>query len=1762
MTAVGMWIPLDEYLSGWPENLFPKPDLSALAVVGHETRIVGGVSTSVLYLELDADLTLALPGVDVITAELLAAGFTVEVDWTGPFRVRVLDLGADLVIATPFLVPVADESGTWVPQRDADGNPLPVRIGFTAGVVELDDTGGLTFSSDVSLSLPPVQLGDTGFVVEVTGARPSFTGEVPPPDTAVLGFRGLLFDHAALYLPDGLDLANIAPDSIEVVDGAIGTGGFSGAFTGTWTTTWTDGVPTGDGAGSLLGFGFGLASLELQIQQDAVTAAALSGTLAVPFFDQVLTVAVGIDAAGTFTATVTGTPDSPPPPAAGGAPAAPATPAIATLEIPGVARIRVDGLGLVRDDDGTGLLLSGELDLLAGAPAISWPTISVADLRIDSDGRVQIPGGWLDFSQPLAVNLFGFGLEITRIGFGTDDDGRRWVGLDGAIRLTELLAAGASVRGLRVSWYPDDPGWAPEITLDGVGVDFSVPGAVTFGGEVALTTDPSTGAKLFTGELKLALDPLDVGIDAGITVGRLEPDVFAFVHIGVGIPIPLGATGTALYGMEGLLALNMAPLVADGPWPRDADEPLVRRGDWYGWYKKVPPAFSITDPAKWAPSPGAWAIGAGVSIGTLPDAGFTVNTNALLVAILPGPVLLLQGTADLLTAPPALGGAQQEGTLSLLAALDGRAATLKLGIDAAWSLPRVIDIAATTEAFFDFDRPEAWHLWIGRDEPSSARIRADVLALFHAETWLMLSAAGIDTGLSVSWGDRWRFGPVQVELAGWFSAAAALTRRPAQLTGDLHLGGTAGISVGPFGLGLAVRARLDGRSPSPYRVSGLVAVSVELPPPLKDLDVELGLTWEQQAVPTVDDPWDSAVVTHPLCTESWSPVVDAADTGEPAADAPLVPLDAGVLVTFAQPMGELTPMSDNPPAPAPVTAIGDYVADYTITTMSLSRRRRGEPDTGWQDVTASAFGTWTPDAGDAGSRLQLMSRSPFAFTRFSSRRWVDGFLAADPDWPCRPQPPLEPVCLTWADRAIRTVMPAMWEQDGAVLSTDARLVVFDGPGPSRVLRLGPADDDDGQGTAGRLWVALPEPASVVTALVYAPEGNPILLSGWTGYDIVDEDLQVAGIGVLTVSGDALDAVTLDWPREESELAALCWTPAATDAARAAWADRDSRLTTAATRWSDVQPIFEPDCHYLLEIATRARLTAEDGTVVQDVAGTHTVQFQTGGPPAIQPDRLTPPPPPATDFPYGGPLADLAPYLLHTVPDRGAAPVFRSYDLGCTFVASYVPQFYGGDLRVRVFGDDGRPVTDGAGTEIVLDCASEQASTTTVTVPDAAWLARLDACAGLPQPIRGDEILRADLPADATLPPRQVLTARLEGTRPLFTDPFTDLAAFDQQSLRSGTAVTTCGAAGGIATIARPRGNPDTVVALAGDPSTAGSTVACTATPGGDGVFGLVAGHESPNHWVALELTVGGGRKLISVTPAGPFGVERVLWQDNGTVHSGVGYVLSLTRADGSITARIDDFEVTVSGAAGQGRFGLLSGIPAPDGCAFADLLVCSAPAVIAYSWRFTTSAYPGLPELLATFGGRPWPAAATVDTGRLAAEADAGATRLAAATAEVTAARAELAAAGVVDLPALITDTLDAVHRGQAVSGEVYENLSTALGLGYRPSPPLVEILTAVAGADTVALVLDLPEPLPPERMSWSLTPIGPHPARPVDDALLAWSADGAHAVLVRQGGRPLPSGEWSLTLELTLDLGAERAAWTRRHSTAAETATLRFTLT
>jgi hypothetical protein len=1841
----------------------------------------------------------------------------------GGFSVHLslLDVAVVLRVDRSILQPLQPDSSAPDPAALA----LDIVLGSATLRLETEQPAVIEFEGGPAV--PRCMIADTGIIVSAGAIRWLTPGSEDLPAETPAGFTGLHLDDVSVEL-SALELSS--PAALKLDYAFLGSAGVTAAVA--LEQLGLD--------GSLVGFAFELRSLAFTLVQNGVTGCAIEGALTVPFFDQTVEVALSLDGDGNVHAALSQAgPD-----------------ALATLTVPGLGSLQLAALAVETGDDGASIALSGRLEVTAGSPGLQWPDVAVQELRIRADGTVEVAGGWITLPEPLALDLYGFGMEVTRIGFGTEEDGRRWFGVDGSVRLTELLPAGASARGLRAIWDPDRPDAPPQLALDGIGVFFGVADAFGFEGEVALTEDPDSGAKLFTGALALGLDALDIGVDAGITIGRDAAATYVFVHLGVGVPIPVAATGTALYGLEGLFAMNMSPLVTNAAVKLD-ESTTVDRGDWYGWYKTVPDRFSVTDPLKWSPDVGAWAFGAGLSLGTLPDAGFSVNTKALLVVLLPGPVILLQGTADIFKPPAAFGnGATDEGTLGLLAALDGRAGTLQLGIDAAWGVPRILDISASTEAFFDFDRLEAWHLWLGRDEPESMRIRADILSLFYADTWLMLDAKGVGTGLGVSWGDSWRFGPVSLTLSAWIGATASLATRPSQLAGGLDLGGEAAIAAGPFGMGLSVGAGLEGASFAPYRVAGTLAVVVGLPFPLKDLDVDIELEWSRPQSPELEDPWTGALVEHERCTESWSPVPGGDTDGAPDINAPVVPLDARVLLTFGKPMGDDPPVAENPPAAAPSEAIGEHRATYALASLRLHRWRRSHPTAGWEDVTSTVVATWTPDADGAGSRLQLFARSPFAFTRSTSRRWIDSFLAAEATWPCTPPPPAIRTCIDWSGHPRDVDLPRIWEEDGATLSSEAPLQV-QGVGDGRnAIRLRWGTAPDGTPQPGLLWVGLPEPAAEVTMEVEVPGGDWVVLRAWVGDRQVAVDWGLPGTITLRVEASGIDAVTLGWGfNVEPLLLGVCWQSQANADGLDEWSAGQERLELAAARWSGEEPILEPDSHYLLEVTTRAVLS-KDGAEVNRIETAHAVQLQTGGPPGIVPEWVPAPPPPEPNatgsFPHGGMLADLAPYVRWSIPESGAVPVFRASDLGCEFDAPHVQQMYGADLRIRVRDHDARPALDSTGAEVVFENAWEEVPATTLTTSEAAWLARLDACTGAVEwlALACDDLVRSQVPgllyddfsgtlatawtahvldpnetraahwhldggvlrqdvdvaggdaapdspdkpgtvymaddvhasdvavetlawasegayglvfrwqgADdyhrfsvgrrrlrlvrvrggavtelwsepgayepdaptrlvvqaegprircqmderlvcdlvepdagtppsgsvglytwnsasaafdevrarawpgASLRPARPYTAELEASRPLFTDPFEDLGAFEQVVLSTGAPASASTASDGTATIVREKGDERSVVALAGDPAATDYAVECSARPDGRGAFGLVARHKGTDGYLALQLVPGGGRSLIAhMGGSGGVGLVKVLWQDDGDVAVGATYALELRCEGTRVTVSIDGEEYAATTTLTAGRFGLLSGIADP-GCAFSDLVVRSAPRTAVHRWSFTTSRYNGLPDLLDTFAGRAWPLdGGAVDAAALDAQAAAGATRLGAARTAVDGARAALAAAvaagDAVELAPLGDAARAAVAHTHAASAAVHDLLADALGTPWRPTPPVVELSAIEAAGGPLALLLDLPEPLPWERASWALVSPG---GQPLADLLLAWSEDGTRAILVRTGATPFAAGAWRLDLALRLEVGAERPVWRRGGSAAPEAGALRFSI-
>ena len=165
--------------------------------------------------------------------------------------------------------------------------------------------------------------------------------------------------------------------------------------------------------------------------------------------------------------------------------------------------------------------------------------------------------------------------------------------------------------------------------------------------------------------------------------------------------------------------------------------PNIGSDTWWDWYKyptasdgtpdvnaapdlqgdNGSPDFTATDVFKWLnPVDGAFALGAGAVIGTQDD-GFTASASIAFVLILPGPVIMLIGKANILS--PRISGPAEEANFEAMATYDGNAGTFDLVIEAQYSIPVVVDVQATGELYVDPSVP-VWYLAIGKPPHAAA----------------------------------------------------------------------------------------------------------------------------------------------------------------------------------------------------------------------------------------------------------------------------------------------------------------------------------------------------------------------------------------------------------------------------------------------------------------------------------------------------------------------------------------------------------------------------------------------------------------------------------------------------------------------------------------------------------------------------------------------------------------------------------------------------------------------------------------------------------------------------------------------------------------------------------------------------------------------------------------------------------------------------------------------------------------------------------
>lgn len=1001
-----------------------------------------------LRLAFEGEFALSPPGLSGIT---LVAG-TAGVGWTslqlelviGPEPQAALsNIPLSLRIDRSVLKPMLSRT-----QVDESKHGVDIALGTVTLTINTD---GFQADLGIAASIPLSMIGDTGVLIEAANVRPILS----PPDSQIAGldtsFRGVFIGSARIHLPEGLP--ELAPSDLMITNCSIGTGGFSGGLTLNYNPIFDPNTLSysGPGSGTLFGLQFGVRSIAIAFKQNSLEESAIAGSMALPYFDAPLDLTIGLLLDGGFTVALN------------------STTGLVTLNKPGILTLTLESIRFVLDEGVFSVAIGGEITPEVGD--LDWPTFQVKELSIDSQGNVRLEGGWLDLREQYTLSLYGFQLEIAKIGFGSTDDGRRWIGFSGGLKLVDGLTAGASVEGLRVIWDPVTN--ATALTFTGIAVEFYVPDAVYFKGAVAMTELPGGGVR-FDGDITLSLISVGLEVEAQLVIGYDKQNDYPFfaIYLGVELPagIPLAQTGLGLYGIAGLFALQMEPdkgkRKPDGTLelPDEAWYAIQPAHSWY--HREASPGDQpgVTNLRKWRNEKDSLALGAGVTIGTVADNGFTFAGRFLLGIVFPGPILFIEGRANLLKERASL---RSEPLFRALTVLDMRAGSFLVGLDAQYKnddTGALIEIGGGAEAFFDFHNPMTWHLYLGIDEPRERRIRAEIIErIFEANAYFMLDAQRLKTGAWIGYDKDWTFGPLKILLEAWIEGSANLSWKPAYLNSFLWMHGRISAQVFGFGLGLGTDARIDAGVFDPFHVRAELSISVDLPWPLPDAEAQIVLEWGPEPdPPLLPVPLKEVSIDHLKITTSWplpagelllpnaDPEFDGFFSGKapeipsnitpPPIGVPAVPLDARPRLTFGRPVHDDALIGINPsvvyPDAAPESGwewIGDPDKNQGPARVRSSLREIAlEEWTGtlWQTVAqsnpggmATLWGSWAPvpqlpsgtPAPDspgptANVKLWLWSRSPYDYTRRTSGTWEEWFSATYPNYPCIELPPDREVC--------------------------------------------------------------------------------------------------------------------------------------------------------------------------------------------------------------------------------------------------------------------------------------------------------------------------------------------------------------------------------------------------------------------------------------------------------------------------------------------------------------------------------------------------------------------------------------------------------------------------------------------------------------------------------------------------------------------------------------------------------------------------------
>lgn len=749
------------------------------------------------------------------------------------FNASIQDLSVGLQFPRKWLQPVYTGSEPGVSGLNLD-DPLPENyfsyLKFNVGTLNYSSTSGFKFDKIGSFDLNRSIIGKTGLIAEFHDLKIDLSKDSNIPEADADGrdvtFKGVYAGYVAIKLPEKwFKKENNATLQIYGRNLLIGSqGGISGKI---GLETIVNGNPPGASdymwfkLGGDNGFKIGFSYFDLTFKQNKIISSNIKAALEIKQFKKENgdPATIGLEGHlhdnGDFNLTASILDGE-----------------ALKLKLGNVFTYHLRTIELGREHKGGEpefyLGTSGKLEF-GDVPVLkNLESIDINRLRIYTDGSIEFDGGTIALAKPFVLPLGPVGITVTAIHYGSIQKEVNGVmrkfnyfGFDGGVSINPL---GIEVRGDGVKLFycvdnlPDKP--EPYLRIQTLYVDLTLPAkspVVVINGWLSIP-EPGTSPE-YQGGIKLKIPKAKIAGGADMRLVPKDPAFIIDAEIELPVPIPLGTF--AIYGFRGLIGYRY---VAE----KEAIGLKSGVNTWYEYYKAPPMGIHVKKfrrPTDTSKHQNPISIGAGATLGTSYDDGYTLSIKAMILLSIPS-LFMIDGKANVLSERLGLDNADDPPFFAFIALGDN---SLEFGFGADYKLPKggggIFSLYANVEAGFFFKDGSKWYVNFGtKEKPITSR----VLSLITLQSYLMLSAKGIEAGARGEFVFNKTYGPVKVAAWAYVEVGGKISFKRPQFGAYLAAGVGAEVNIRILHVYIGIDLLFGAEATKPFLIYGKFRLCVSV----------------------------------------------------------------------------------------------------------------------------------------------------------------------------------------------------------------------------------------------------------------------------------------------------------------------------------------------------------------------------------------------------------------------------------------------------------------------------------------------------------------------------------------------------------------------------------------------------------------------------------------------------------------------------------------------------------------------------------------------------------------------------------------------------------------------------------------------------------------------------------------------------------------------------------------------------------------------